>query len=197
MLCSFSKHTACFTAANSTLQFRSILKKLSISSLAALGVLVHMQPSYAHDFKIGELEIDHPWSRATPNGAKVAGGYLTITNHGKSGDKLISATGEVARKTEIHEMKVDDKGIMTMRPLNDGLLIPAEGKVELKPGSYHLMFMDLRHGIKEGETFKGSLTFEKAGTVNVEYTVDAMGGTTKVEHDHGKTDHKTDDHSGH
>ena len=90
------------------------------------------------------------------------------------------ATGEIAGRVEIHEMAVDDKGVMTMRPLADGLEIPAGGKAELKPGGFHIM----EHGVKEGDVFKGTLTFEKAGTVDVEYAVEAIGG--KSGHDgHG------------
>jgi copper(I)-binding protein len=121
-----------------------------------------------HDFKVGDIEIGHPWSRATPEGARVAAGYVVIKNHG-------SATGEIAGRTEIHEMAVDAQGVMTMRRLAEGLEIPASGQAELKPGSLHIMFLDLQRGAKEGETFKGMLSFEKAGSVEVEYAVQAMG----------------------
>ena len=138
----------------------------------------------AHEFKVGDVEIVHPWSRATPEGAKVAAGYLELKNDGAEPDRLVSATGEIAGKTEIHEMAVDAGGVMTMRPVPGGLEIPAGGEVELKPGSFHIMFMDLKQGAKEGEKFKGTLTFEKAGTVEVEFAVDKMGGE-KDDHSHG------------
>ncbi|MBN9022005.1 MAG: copper chaperone PCu(A)C, partial [Rhizobiales bacterium] len=81
-----------------------------------------------------------------------------------------------------HEMAVVD-GVMTMRELPDGLPIPAGGSVELKPGSYHIMFVGLKAPLKEGESFKGTLTFEKAGTVQVEYAVQALGsGPAHEEH---------------
>jgi copper(I)-binding protein len=126
--------------------------------------------------KSAPLEIVHPWSRATPEGAAVAAGYLTIKNHGADADRLVSATAEIAALTQVHEMAIDDKGIMTMQELADGLTIPAGGEVTLKPGSYHIMFMKLKEPAKEGQSFKGTLTFEKAGTVDVEYAVEAMGG---------------------
>lgn len=88
----------------------------------------------------------------------------------------MSATAEIAALTQVHEMAIDDKGIMTMQELADGLTIPAGGEVTLKPGSYHIMFMKLKEPAKEGQSFKGTLTFEKAGTVDVEYAVEAMGG---------------------
>ena len=153
---------------------------LAVFALALLFAMTHSL--WAHEFKAGDIEIVHPWSRATPEGAKVAAGYLVLKNHGGSPDRLVSATGELAGVTQIHEMGVDANGVMSMKQLADGLEIPAGGEVALKPGSFHIMFMDLRKPVREGQAFKGTLTFEKAGTVEVEYSVDAMGG----EHaDHG------------
>src|SRR5690606_27587552 len=91
-------------------------------------------------------------------------------------DRLVSASGEIAGLAQIHEMAVDATGVMTMKQLADGLEIPAGGEVARKPGSFHIMFMDLKKPAKQGQPFKGTLTFETAGTVEVEYSVDAMGG---------------------
>ncbi len=128
----------------------------------------------AHDFTVGPLKIDHPWTRATPGGAKVAGGYLTIQNSGSAPDRLIGGASDVAGRIEIHEMAVKD-GIMTMRPLDAGLEIKPGAKAELKPGGYHIMFMELKRPLKEGEAVKGTLQFEKAGTVAVEFAVQGVG----------------------
>ncbi len=132
--------------------------------------------SQAHEFKIGDIEIGHPWSRATPQGARVAAGYMVLTNKGTEADRLLSITSEIGSRAELHEMSVNDQGVMTMRPLTDGLEIPAGGEVTLEPGSYHIMFLGLESGLTEGETFAGTLTFETAGEVEVEYHIDAMGG---------------------
>ena len=129
----------------------------------------------AHDFKVGPLAIDHPWSRATPKGANVAGGYLKITNSGTTPDRLVGGGVEVARRFEIHEMSMDG-GVMRMRELKDGLEIPAGKTVELKPGSYHIMMMNLSRPLTKGDRVKGSLTFEKAGKVDIEFAVEAIGG---------------------
>ena len=128
----------------------------------------------AHEFKLGSLEISHPWARATPTGATVAGGYLKITNKGTTPDRLVGGTAAFAGRFEIHEMKMVD-GVMQMRPLPAGLEIKPGETVELKPGSYHVMFMALKEPLKQGQTVKGTLNFEKAGTVAVEYTVEAIG----------------------
>lgn len=131
--------------------------------------------AHAHDYKAGSLAIAHPWTRATPKSATVAGGYLKITNSGNTADRLTGGSAEVARKVEVHEMSMDG-GVMKMRELKNGVEIPAGATVELKPGSYHLMMMNLSRPLAKGEKVKGSLTFEKAGKVDVEFTVEAMGG---------------------
>ncbi len=157
-------------------RLRSLAEPLGLFAFALLLLASMSQSLLAHEFKAGSLDILHPWSRATPAGAKVAAGYVKIVNTGSEPDRLVSVTGEIAGKTEIHEMSVDADGIMTMRPLLDGVVIPAGGEVELKPGSAHIMFMALKQAPQEGVKFKGTLTFEKAGTVDVEFAVDAVAG---------------------
>jgi periplasmic copper chaperone A len=131
-------------------------------------------PASAHGYKLGQLEIGHPWTRATPPSARVAGGYLTITNTGSAADRLIGAEFAESRKLEIHEM-AHQGSTMVMREVPRGLEIAPGQKVELKPGGFHLMFIDLKRGLKEGESIKGALVFERAGRVEVEFKVEAMG----------------------
>jgi copper(I)-binding protein len=85
-------------------------------------------------------------------------------------------TSPIAAKAESHQMSVNAEGVMTMRPVEGGIEIPAGSEVELKPGSFHIMFMELNQPTKEGVKFPGTLTFEKAGTVDVEFAVDAKAG---------------------
>lgn len=146
--------------------------KLSYS-FAAAALLLSAGFATAHEFKAGPLKIGHPWSRATPAGAKVGGGYLSIENTGTTVDRLVSVSVPFAGRSEIHEMAVKD-GIMTMRPLDNGIELPAGTNVEFKPGGYHIMFMELKQQLKQGEMMKGTLTFEKAGTVDVEFKVDSI-----------------------
>ena len=80
-------------------------------------------------------------------------------------------------------MRVDGD-VMRMKPVEGGLEIGPGATVELKPGGYHLMFMDLKQPLKEGETIKGTLVFEKAGSVAVEYAVRGMSGAASSEHKH-------------
>lgn len=128
----------------------------------------------ANDYTAGPLKLEQPWTRATPAGAKIAGGYLAVTNTGSTPDRLLGGTSEVSGKVEIHEMAMKE-GVMTMRGLPEGLEIKPGEKTELKPGSYHLMLMDLKRQLKEGESIKATLNFEKAGPVAVEFSVQSVG----------------------
>jgi periplasmic copper chaperone A len=137
----------------------------------------------ADTFKVGDLTIVSPWTRATPGGAKVAGGYLKVTNNGAAADKLVGGTTDIAGRVEIHDMAMDG-GVMRMRPLNAGLEIKPGQTVELSPGGYHVMFMELKRQLKQGETVKATLKFEKAGTVDVTFNVSAVGGASAPHHHH-------------
>jgi hypothetical protein len=154
---------------------------MSTRLLAALGAVVCaacllISPLAAHDYKIGDLKIDHPWTRATPGGAKVAGGFMKITNTGSQPDRLIGGSAVPAGIFEVHEMRMEGN-VMKMRALEKGIEIKPGQTVELKPGGFHVMFMDLNSPFKEGERIKGTLVFEKAGTIEVEYKVEARGSS--------------------
>ncbi|MGB3901233.1 MAG: copper chaperone PCu(A)C [Mesorhizobium sp.] len=153
-----------------------ISRKLCLAVLSAGFLAAASQSVFAHEFKVGDLEIEHPWSRETPTGARVAGGYFTVTNNGTSPDRLVSVTSEVSAKAEVHQMAVSD-GVMTMRRVDGGLEIPAGGTVALESGGYHLMFIDLKRQPRKGESFPATLTFEKAGSVTVDFAVEGLGGS--------------------
>ena len=130
--------------------------------------------SRAEEVKAGDLVISQAWSRATPGGAKVGGGYLTIENKGTAPDRLIGVSSDAAGKVEVHEMTMSN-GVMTMRPLEKGLAIEPGKTVRLAPGGYHLMLMDLKAPLKQGEKLPITLDFEKAGKVQVTLDVQAVG----------------------
>lgn len=135
-----------------------------------IGIATLAAPALAE----GQVTVDKAWSRATPGGAKVAAGYLTIVNGADAPDKLVSASTTVAGKTEIHQMTMTG-GKMEMRQMTDGLPIPAKGTLVLEPMGYHLMLIDLKAPLEKGSTFTGTLTFEHAGTVDVTFNVEAIG----------------------
>lgn len=141
-------------------------------------------PALAHDYRVGDILIAHPWSRATPPGARVGSGYLKIENKGGVPDRLIRVHMERASRVEIHEMTIS-AGVMQMRELPVGIVIPPGAIVELKPGGLHVMFMDLSAPLKHNDRLIGLLTFERAGTVSVEFVVEPIGtNPTPSNHSH-------------
>jgi hypothetical protein len=149
-----------------------------INLLRVLGLLLAFLPAaaFAHDYKLGALEISEPWTRATAPTAPTAGGYLSITNKGTTPDRLIAVRSAAAGKVQVHEMKMDGN-IMRMRELEHGLAIPAGGTVKLAPGGFHLMMMNLKAPLKKGTEVPVTLVFEKAGSVDIELDVEGMGAT--------------------
>ena len=145
--------------------------------LLAAAVATFALPALAHDYKLGSLEIGNPWTRATPPSAQSGGGFLTITNKGTTPDRLVAVRSTASSKTEIHEMRMDGN-VMRMRELEKGLEIPPGATVELKPGSYHLMFMELKAPFAKDAKIPATLVFEKAGSVDVELSVAAMGAAS-------------------
>ncbi|MDP1730205.1 MAG: copper uptake system-associated protein [Devosia sp.] len=141
---------------------------------------------------LGDLEISGAFTRATLPSAKVGGGFLTIVNKGGEADRLIGAASPVAEKVQLHQMKMEGD-VMKMAELEHGIEIPAGETVVLAPGGLHIMFMGLKQAFEEGSAIPVTLTFEKAGTVEVQLQVGAVGadaatGThAPMHHDHGAT----------
>lgn len=154
--------------------------KYTLAGVAALLSLL-AAPASAQEIKAGDIVITQPWSRATPGGAKIAAGFLTIENKGAAPDRLIGVAGDVAGKVEIHEMAMNN-GVMTMRPLDKGLAIEPGKTVKLAPGGYHLMLMDLKNPLKQGDKVPLTLEFEKAGKVALSLDVGGVGA--QAPHDH-------------
>ncbi|WP_342153045.1 copper chaperone PCu(A)C [Methylorubrum sp. SB2] len=158
---------------------------MRLPALALALTVLSAGPLSAHDYKAGPLKIDHPWSRATPGGAKVAAGYLSVTNTGTSPDRLTGASVTAAGRAELHSMS-SEGGVMRMAPLPNGLEIAPGATVKLAPSGNHLMFLDLKQPFKKGERLSGTLTFERAGTVAVEFVVEGIAakGSSDKGHDH-------------
>lgn len=128
--------------------------------------------------KIGTLTIEAAWARATPHGAKVGAGYLTILNTGSAPDTLVGVAAPVAGKGEIHDMTMTD-GVMRMRALPDGIEIPAGGTATLAPGGKHLMLMDLKEPLVAGASLPVTLTFKSGASVEVTFPIRPIGGDAK------------------
>jgi periplasmic copper chaperone A len=141
----------------------------------ALALALGTAPAFAQEFKAGDIAVEKPWARATPKGAEVGSGYLTIQNKGAAPDRLTGGTADFAN-VEIHQMS-SENGVSQMRELKDGVNIPANGSVGFSPGGYHLMFTHLTHPLTKGESVKATLNFEHAGAIEVEFSVMGIGAS--------------------
>jgi copper(I)-binding protein len=150
--------------------------KTFLAGLASLTLFaaVLAAPATAQEVKAGDLVITQAWSRATPGGAKVAGGYLTIENKGTAPDRLIGGSADIAGSLSVHEMAMDN-GVMKMRALDKGLAIEPGKTVKLAPGGNHLMLEELKGPLKQGDKVPVTLEFEKAGKVQVSLDVQGVG----------------------
>jgi copper(I)-binding protein len=146
-----------------------------IRLLVGLSLVAFTSNAFAHEFTVGSLHIGHPWSRATPKGASVGAGYLVIENRGSVADRFISVSSSISERGEIHEMAVTD-GVMRMRPLAKGVEIAPGMTAKFEPGGLHIMFPGLKRPLEKGERFKATLNLENAGSVEVEFVVEGMGG---------------------
>ena len=156
------------------------------AAVIAVSLLSAITAASAHDYTVGDLKIGHPWTRVTPEGARAAGGFMTITNTGTQPDTLVGGTFVASETFEVHEMSMTD-GMMKMRQLDKGLVIKPGETVEMKPGSFHVMMIGMKQPLKEGERIKGTLVFERAGTIEVDYKVEPLGARAAggAGHDHG------------
>lgn len=133
--------------------------------------------------RVGDLRIEDPWVRATPPGAGVTGGFMTVRNTGVKDDRLLSVTSAAVTRVEIHEMRHED-GMMRMRRVTGGLPVKAGAKIELAPGGYHLMLFGPKQPFVEGDVVVATARFEKAGSVEIAFRVRGLGATRDAGH-HG------------
>jgi len=140
----------------------------------------HAEASAADDVAIvnvGDLQVSEAWTRATPTGARVGGGFLQVRNAGTGDDRLIAASSPDAARVEIHTMTMDG-GVMRMRQLTEGLAVPAHTTVALAPGGVHLMLMEITHPFVAGQHVVVTLQFEQAGDVELRLPVQPLGATS-------------------
>lgn len=165
---------------------RKITHRLLLSTLTGLFLA-----GAAH---AAQVTVTTPFSRASAPMAKAGAAFLTL-NIDEGEDKLVGATTPVAEKAELHTHLMED-GIAKMRPVQGGIPVKAGTPTELKPGGLHIMLMGLKAPLKEGESFPLTLTFEKAGAVQVTVPVQAPGaGMPMMQgHDHGGADHSGHQH---
>lgn len=151
--------------------------------IAAAALSLASAFAHAHSFKLGDIDIAHPYARVTGAGQSTGGGYLKLDNKGRD-DKLLSASAAVSANVELHSMTMDGD-VMRMRQV-DGIALPAGKTVALEPGGFHIMFVGLKAPLKAGAKFPMKLKFEKAGEVEVIVNVEAPkpGAAAAAAHKH-------------
>lgn len=140
---------------------------------STLWLVMSAGQGFAHDFRLGDIVVDHPYARETPSAARIGGGFMVLRNEGDQGEELIAASADWAERIEIHE-HVMNGDRMEMRALPSGLKIPAQSTIALEPGGYHLMFFGLKTGLIKGQTRKLTLQFKQAGTLEVEFQIEPL-----------------------
>ena len=140
-----------------------------------LAILLSLLCATAAQAKTWAIRIEHPYVRATPSGASTGAAFMTIHNDGQTDDMLLGGVSAVAKTVQVHEMTMDG-GIMRMRQVQGGLMVPAAGAIELRPGGYHIMMIGLRAALKKGQSFPLTLHFKKAGDVSIEVPVRGLSG---------------------
>ena len=150
-----------------------------VIGLISLSAAAFAAGALAQNAKVGSVQIENAYTRATVPGQQVAGGFMKIENKGGV-DLLVSASSPVAGEVQLHEMAMEGN-VMKMRQVKD-IPVPAGGAVELKPGGLHLMFMNIKAPLTAGETVPVKLKFAKAGEVEVKMPVNAMGNPGAMKH---------------
>jgi len=158
-----------------------------VAGLAGALALGAISPTFAHDYRLGELHIDHPWARATAPQQQNGAAYFTVSNHGNTADRLVAAASPVAATVELHTHEVDSEGVMRMREVQ-AIEVPAGEAAALRPGGLHVMLIGLENRLVEGEQFPLTLVFAEAGEIEVEVQVEAVtfgvGGDAPMGHGH-------------
>jgi len=159
---------------NSLTEMRSSATLVAYLFVATLPLASSTITAKAADFDVGSIHITQPWARATPKGAKSGAGYMTITNNGTTADRVNCVSSDASAQCQIHSMTMEG-GVMKMRPVEGGLEIKPGETVTLAPGGFHVMLVTLKRRLETGQTIKTTLKFDKAGTVDVDYSVVAIG----------------------
>lgn len=151
--------------------------------LFALTLALASATALARDFAKGDLFIAGPWARVTHSATAPGVVFFEVENRGKADDRLLSVSGEIAKAVEIHSMVEDEEGVVSMRLVTDGVVVPAGGALSLESGGYHLMLIGLEAPLADGAVFPLRLTFEKAGDIDVEVKVENRAAGER-EHKH-------------
>lgn len=155
---------------------RRLLAAIALAAISAT-------PIAAAPGRAGPITITGPWARETAIGQSVGGGFASIANTAASEDRLVAATSPIAGEVQLHTMSMQG-GVMRMRQVTGGMAVPARGKLELRLGGFHLMFVGLKRQLRQGEHFPVTLRFQRAGRVTVRFAVQPVGSAGAMEARH-------------
>ncbi len=150
------------------------LARVFVAAAAIWGAVILPSSVLARDFTTGSLKISAPWSRPTPPRGKVGVGYMVVQNNGSEPDRLVSAESPAAGRVEVHMTSIKD-GVASMRPVSGGVAVAPGKEVTFAPDGLHVMFVDLKAPLKQGDKVPVTLRFEKAGKVDVEFDIQPGG----------------------
>lgn len=144
--------------------------------------IVFASGAQALEFKLGDIEIEHPYARATMPQQASGAAFMVLENKGKFNDKLVKAESTVSKSVQLHVMEMTANHVMKMREV-DAIELPATSEIKMHPGGgYHLMLIDLKKPLTAGEKFTLTLYFEKAGKIDVTVEVQAMAASKHAHH---------------
>jgi len=156
--------------------------KTLVHILAAAALTAFGSPAHAQNFSVGDIQIENPWAKPSLKGVPNGAAYMTITNRGETDETLLAAAADVSSAVELHTMSMTD-GVMRMRQLQGGVALPAGQTVKLEPGGMHVMFIGLKQTLTAGESVPVTLTFEQAGTLEIEVNIKDQAAGMRGDHD--------------
>lgn len=154
------------------------MKRLLIAAAITL-----LSPLAMAQTATGNLSVEHVWARSSAVSSQNAAVYLTLSNHGKTADRLLAASTAYASQSQIHRSSIEN-GVMQMREITDGIAVLPGKTVKFAPGGLHVMLLGIKQPLKSGEHFPLTLRFEKAGERQIEVKVQDAPAATDMEHMH-------------
>ena len=155
--------------------------KLLLNFIYTIILMTITSISFAETLNFKGLVIEDFWIKSSIGNHKITSGYLKIKNTNNFDERLISVVSDFSKKTELHGMAVKND-IMTMKKLDNGLMIRAGTEIHLRPGSYHLMFINLNGQVKVMNSYKVNFIFENSGSVMIDMPV--LEKKFKVDYNH-------------
>ncbi len=176
---------------NQSLEYPIMTRLLSI---AVAFLILSGGAMAAEPARIGEIMIEQAWARATPGKAPNGAAYFTLRAEGETADRLVAVASPVAQRTELHTHLMED-GVMKMRAIKAVEVTPGSPTV-FQPGGHHVMLMGLKAPLVEGERFPLTLTFERAGSIEIQVEIEKIGAMAPMKghgghdsHGHGSHGH--------